>query len=128
MHLEKGDKVYFVSIKNGEVEKSEWTQVKWSYVNSTDYWNCATEITLDNGQEVIYGDSQRNTEHLIGNSFLRGCYRFIIDDEKNALSEISKYIDDEINQCKKEIDDIQSVIDNLETVKINSNKIWSTTN
>ena len=117
MHLSKGDKVYFVSIKNGEVEKSEWTQVKWSYVNSTDYWNCATEITLENGQEVIYGDSQRNTEHLIGNSFLRGCYRFIIDDEKNAASEIRKYLDEEKKYWQKEINDIQAVIDEIEKVQ-----------
>ena len=117
MHLSKGDKVYFVSIRNGVVEKSEWTRVKWSYVNSTDYWNCATEITLENGQEVIYGDSQRNTEHLIGNSFLRGCYRFIIDDEKNADSEIRKYLDEEKKYWHKEINDIQVVIDEIEKVQ-----------
>lgn len=117
MHLEKGDEVYFVSIKNGEVEKSEWTRVKWSYVNSTDYWNCVSEITLENGQEVIYGDSPRNTEHLIGNRSLRGCYRFIIDDEKNVASEISKYLDEEKKHWQKEINDIQTVIDDIEKVQ-----------
>lgn len=119
MHLSKGDKVYYVSIRNGEIEKSEWTRIKWSYVNSSDYWTCATEITLENGQEVIYGDNPKNTEHLIGNSFLRGCYRFLIDDEKNAASEIAKYLDEEKKYWQKEIDEIQSVIDGLENVKNN---------
>ena len=114
---DKGDKVFYVEVRHGEITKKEWTTVKSYYVNSEDYWNCATEITLDNGKEIIQGDSKRETEHLIGNSFLRGTYNFIIDDEKNAVSEILKYLEDEKKYWQNEIDECTTVIDNLEKVK-----------
>jgi hypothetical protein len=117
MRFSKGDKVFYVEVRHGEITKKEWTSIKSYYVNSADYWECAKEITLENGKEIIQGDNKRETEHLIGNSFLRGTYNFIIDDEKNAVSEICKYLDEEEKYWKKEIDECKTVIDNLEKVK-----------
>ena len=117
MRFSKGDKVFYVEISDGEIKKKEWTTIKSDYVNSKDYWNCATEITLENGKEIIQGDSKRETEHLIGNSFLRGTYRFIVDDENNSVSEILKYLEDEKKHWQNEIDELTTVIDNLEKAK-----------
>ena len=117
MRFSKGDKVFYVEIRHGEITKKEWTTIKSYYVNSEDYWECATEITLENGKGIIQGNDKRETKHLIGNSFLRGTYRFIIDDEKNAASEILKYLEDEKKYWKNEIDKLTTVIDNLEKAK-----------
>ena len=123
MRFSKGDKVLYVEISDGKIKKKEWTTIKSYYVNSADYWECATEITLENGKGIIQGNDKKETEHLIGNSFLRGTYCFIIDDDKNAASEILKYLEDEQKYWKNEIDKLTTVIDNLEKAKKHLNDI-----
>ena len=117
MRFSKGDKVFYVEISDGKIKKKEWTTIKSYYVNSEDYWECATEITLENGREIIQGNDKKETEHLIGNCYVRGTYCFIVDDEKNAVSEIIKYLEVEKKYWKNEIDELTTVIDNLEKAK-----------
>lgn len=110
LSFNKGDKVFLIETRDGEIKKAEWTEVDRTYVDSSG-WSCETVIDLKNGRSLFNGDntrSQRNiADKVLMNQILIGCFSFISKDKEECIKLACSYLESERSLLNGDIVKIQ---------------------
>ena len=105
----KGDKVFLIEARDGEIKKAEWTEVEKTYADS--YWSCETVIDLKNGRSLFDGDNtrlRRNiSDKVLMNQIVIGCFSFISKDKEECIKLACSYLESERSLLNGDIVKIQ---------------------
>lgn len=103
MNVNKGDKLLYVTVENGNVKTEEVTVESARVDNES--WNCDIDIKLSNGKYMILGDNAYTTnKDTIVNCFLAGTYEFLSKSEKDCKEGMEWYFNKRLASIKKEQD------------------------
>ena len=101
MNVKKGDKLLYVTVKDGNVKTEEVT-VESTYVD-TESWNCDIDVHLSNGNWMVIDDNAYTTNKgTIVNSFVAGTYEFLSKNEKDCKEGMEWYFNKRLASIKKE--------------------------
>ena len=110
LSFNKGDKVFLIETRDGEIKNAEWTEVERTYVDSSG-WSCEAVIDLKNGKSLFNGDntrSQRNiADKVLMNQIIIGCFRFISKDKEECIKLACSYLESERSLLNGDIVKIQ---------------------
>ena len=103
MNVKVGDKLLYVTVKDGEVKTEEVT-VERANVD-TESWSCDIYVHLSNGKWMVIGDNAYTTnKDTIVNSFVAGTYDFLSNSEKDCKEGMEWYFNKRLASIKKEQD------------------------
>ena len=103
MNVKKGDKLLYVTVKDGNVKTEEVT-VESTRVDA-ESWNCDIDVHLSNGKWMVIGDNAYTTnKDTIVNSFVAGTYEFLSKSEKDCKEGMEWYFNKRLDFIKKEQD------------------------
>lgn len=112
LSFNKGDKVFLIETRDGEIKKAEWTEVERTYVDSSG-WNCETIIDLTNNRSIFgsQGDnsrSQRNiADKVLMNQIVIGSFSFMSKDKEECIKLACSYLESERSFLNGDIVKIQ---------------------
>lgn len=90
LSFNKGDRVFLIETRDGEIKKAEWTEVERTYVDSSG-WSCETVIDLTNNRSMFgsQGDNSRSQKVVAGkvlmNQIVIGCFSFMSKDKDECI-------------------------------------------